>query len=99
MDELDVALLIYLEDEQPSEEESNRSEENELFKNRSSEGAFEILVRRHLHYNEEKLRQYFRLTPVLFDYVLNTTYGMNYHRNRTIGTKSQHAPKKSYSFL
>ncbi|GFQ77872.1 hypothetical protein TNCT_450521 [Trichonephila clavata] len=71
MDELDVEFLIYLEDEQSSEEESNRSEENELFKNRSSDGAFEILVRLHLHYNEEKFRQYFRLMPVLFDYVLN----------------------------
>ncbi|GFY59155.1 DDE Tnp4 domain-containing protein [Trichonephila inaurata madagascariensis] len=70
MDDLDVALVMYLEDEQSSEEES-RSEESELFKNRSSEGAFEILVRRHLHCNDEKFRQYFRLTPVLFDYVLN----------------------------
>ncbi|GFT41505.1 hypothetical protein TNCV_3942651 [Trichonephila clavipes] len=69
MDDLDVALLLYLEDEQSSEE--NRSEESELFKNRSSEGAFQILVRRHLHCNNEKFRQYFRLTPVLFDYVLN----------------------------
>ncbi|GFY76658.1 DDE Tnp4 domain-containing protein [Trichonephila inaurata madagascariensis] len=70
MDELDVALIIYLEDEQSSEEES-RSEESELFKNRSSEGAFQILVRRHLHCNEEKFKQYFHLMPVLFDYVLN----------------------------
>ncbi|GFX07295.1 protein ALP1-like [Trichonephila clavipes] len=70
MDDLDVALLLYLEDEQSSSEE-NRSEESELFKNRSSEGAFQILVCRHLHCNDEKFRQYFRLTPVLFDYVLN----------------------------
>ncbi|GFT37006.1 hypothetical protein TNCV_175261 [Trichonephila clavipes] len=69
MDDLDVALLLYLEDEQSSEE--NRSEESELFKNRSSEGAFQILVCHHLHCNDEKFRQYFRLTPVLFDYVLN----------------------------
>ncbi|GFU02559.1 DDE Tnp4 domain-containing protein [Trichonephila clavipes] len=65
-----VALLLYLEDEQSSEEE-NRSEESELFQNRSSEGAFQILVCRHLPCNDEKFRQYFRLTPVLFDYVLN----------------------------
>ncbi|GFY79114.1 hypothetical protein TNIN_209171 [Trichonephila inaurata madagascariensis] len=64
MDDLDVALVMYLEDEQSSEE-------SELFKNRSSEGAFQILVHRHLHCNDEKFRQYFRLTPVLFDYVLN----------------------------
>ncbi|GFY63410.1 hypothetical protein TNIN_30111 [Trichonephila inaurata madagascariensis] len=70
MDDLDVALVMYLEDEQSSEEES-RSEESELFKNRSSEGVFQILVCRHLHCNDEKFRQYFRLTAVLFDYVLN----------------------------
>ncbi|GFY66948.1 hypothetical protein TNIN_437641 [Trichonephila inaurata madagascariensis] len=70
MDDLDVALVMYLEDEQSSEEGS-RSEESELFKNRSSEGAFQILVRRHLHCNDEKFRQYICLTPVLFDYVLN----------------------------
>ncbi|GFY53099.1 DDE_Tnp_IS1595 domain-containing protein [Trichonephila inaurata madagascariensis] len=35
-------------------------------------GAFQILVRQHLHCNDEKFRQYFRLTPVLFDYVLSS---------------------------
>ncbi|GFY75704.1 hypothetical protein TNIN_369651 [Trichonephila inaurata madagascariensis] len=40
MDDLDVALVMYLEDEQSSEE-------SELFKNRSSEGVFQILVRCH----------------------------------------------------
>ncbi|GFW90579.1 uncharacterized protein TNCV_566171 [Trichonephila clavipes] len=44
MDDLDVALILYLEDEQSSSEES-RSEESELFKNMSSEGAFQILYR------------------------------------------------------
>ncbi|GFY40447.1 hypothetical protein TNIN_189431 [Trichonephila inaurata madagascariensis] len=68
MDDLDVALVMYLEDEHSSEE--SRSEESKLFKNRS-EGAFQILVRLHLHGNDEKFRQYFCLTPVLFDYVLN----------------------------
>ncbi|GFU65439.1 hypothetical protein TNCV_633621 [Trichonephila clavipes] len=53
VDRVDVALLLYLEDEQSSEEEENRSEESELFKNRSSEGAFQILVCRHLHCNDE----------------------------------------------
>ncbi|GFS99817.1 DDE Tnp4 domain-containing protein [Trichonephila clavipes] len=40
-----VGVERCLEDEQSSKEENNRSEENELFKNRSSEGAFQILVR------------------------------------------------------
>ncbi|GFY43770.1 hypothetical protein TNIN_192621 [Trichonephila inaurata madagascariensis] len=74
MGDLDVALVMYLEDEQSSEEES-RSEESELFKNRSSAGAFQILVHRHFQCNDEKFRQYFRLTPVLFDYVLNNVRG------------------------
>lgn len=71
MDDLDLALLVYLEDEQSSEDENNRMEESDLYKSRTTEGVFEILVRRHLYCNDEKFREYFRLTPVLFDYVLN----------------------------
>lgn len=71
MDELDLAILVYLEDEESSEDENHRLEESALFKNRVTEGAFQILVCRHLHFNDEKFRQYFRLTPELFDYVLN----------------------------
>lgn len=48
-----------------------RSKESEIFRNRATEGAFKILVRRHLHCNEERFKQYFRLTPALFDYVLH----------------------------
>ncbi|XP_050520804.1 uncharacterized protein LOC126894103 [Daktulosphaira vitifoliae] len=71
MDDLDIALLVCLDDEESSEDENNRLEESVMFKNRETEGAFQILVRRHLQCNDEKFRQYFRLTPVLFDYVLN----------------------------
>lgn len=71
MDDLDLALVIYLEDELSSEEENSRMAEDDLFKSRGTEGAFEILVRRRLLSNEEKFREYFRLTPQLFDYVLN----------------------------
>ena len=79
MDDLDVALLIYLEDEESSEEEEycsrgRKRKEAKMFKNRHSEGAFQILVNRHLICNDEKFRQYFRLTPVLFDYVLSYTF-------------------------
>ena len=70
MDDLDLALLIYLEDEL-SEEENSRMAEDDLFKSRGTEGAFEILIRLRLLTNEEKFREYFRLTPQLFDYVLN----------------------------
>ena len=84
MDDLDTALLIYLEDESSEDE---RLEESQLFECRSTEGAFSILIVRRLHCNEEKFREYFRLTPVLFDYVLNhirdqlTSRPYNRHRN------------------
>lgn len=71
MDDIDVALVIILEEEESSEEETQRNAESELFKKRKDEGAFEILVCRHLFQNENKFREYFRLTPNLFDYVLN----------------------------
>lgn len=71
MDDLDLAIIIYLEDELSSEEENSRMKEDDLFKARGTEGSFEILVSRHLKSNEEKFREYFRLTPLLFDYVLN----------------------------
>lgn len=73
MDDLDLALLIFFEDEASSSEEenSNNSKQSEMFKKRDTEGAYEILICRHLHHNETKFREYFRLTPVLFDYVLN----------------------------
>ena len=73
MNDLDLALLIFLEDEESSssEEDGKRSEESKIFKNRQSEGVYEILISRHLRANDVKFREYFRLTPVLFDYVLN----------------------------
>lgn len=71
MDDLDLAMIIFLEGECSSEEETKRSEESEIFKKRKTEGVYEILICRHLQTNDEKFRQYFRLTPVLFDYVLN----------------------------
>nr|CAH7764265.1 unnamed protein product [Callosobruchus chinensis] len=69
MDDLDVALLVVLDGED-SEEEKHRRSESDLFKKRSIEGAYQILICRHLYTNENKLREYFRLTPALFDYVL-----------------------------
>ncbi|GFU07569.1 DDE Tnp4 domain-containing protein [Trichonephila clavipes] len=63
-------------------------------KNRSSEGAFQILVCRHLHCNDEKFRQYFRLTPVLFDYVLNNIRD-ELTSNRTTGTKAYMPRRKA----
>lgn len=69
MDDLDVALLVVLNGEE-SEEDIHRRSESDLFKKRTAEGAYQILICRHLYTNENKFREYFRLTPVLFDYVL-----------------------------
>lgn len=73
MDNFDLALVIFLEDEESSssDEETKRSQESEMFKKRKSEGVYEILIRRHLQASDVKFREYFRLTPVLFDYVFN----------------------------
>ena len=84
MDDLDTTSLIYLEDESSEDE---RLGESELFKCRYTEGAFSILVVRRFHCNEEKFREYIRLTPFLFDYVLNhirdqqTSRSYNRHKN------------------
>ncbi|KAF5277456.1 hypothetical protein FQR65_LT15986 [Abscondita terminalis] len=69
MDDLDVALLVVLNGEE-SEEEIHRRSESHLFKKRTTEGAYKILICLHLYSNENKFREYFRLTPALFDYVL-----------------------------
>jgi hypothetical protein len=69
-DEPDIALLIYTEDEESSENENHRLEYYVLFKIRAAEGVFLILVRRHVHRNDEQFRQHFRWTPILFNYVL-----------------------------
>jgi len=41
-------ISYYLNDEESSEDEKNRLEVSAMFKNRGTEGAFQILVRRHL---------------------------------------------------
>lgn len=42
----------------------------EIYKNRMSEGAYHILVERHLKENDSEFRKYFRLTPNEFNDVL-----------------------------
>lgn len=41
-----------------------------MFQNRVREGAFNNLIKRHLIDDDTKFREYFRLTPHLFNYVL-----------------------------
>jgi hypothetical protein len=47
---------------------------SDIFKRRATEGAYEVLVRRHLHCIKDKFT-YFRLTPVLIDYAVNYIKG------------------------
>jgi hypothetical protein len=70
MDDLDLAILVCLEDEESSEEET-RAQECDIYKKRETEGAYEILIVRHLVPNDTKFKEYFRLSPELFHYVLN----------------------------
>ena len=64
MADLDLTLLIFLEDEASAEVDSEQHKINDIFKKHETE-AYEILVCHRLC-NEEKFRQYFRFTPVLF---------------------------------
>jgi hypothetical protein len=70
MDDLDLAILVCLEDEESSEEET-RGQESDIYKRRDTEGAYEILMVRDLVPNDTKFKEYFRLSPELFHYVLN----------------------------
>ncbi|KAJ3621671.1 hypothetical protein MTP99_003780 [Tenebrio molitor] len=70
MDDLDLAILVCLEDEGSSEEET-RGQECDIYKRRETKGAYEILIVRHLVPNDTKFKEYFRLSPELFHYVLN----------------------------
>ncbi|KAK9738866.1 hypothetical protein QE152_g9459 [Popillia japonica] len=70
MDDLDLAILIGLEDEESSEEETRR-QESDIYRTQETEGAYEILIIRHLVPNDTKFKEYFRLSPELFHYVLN----------------------------
>ena len=57
LDNEDLAILILMEDEEFDMEDC-RSEESDLFKSRSKEGTFNILVHRHLVSNEETFRKH-----------------------------------------
>ncbi|CAH1117498.1 unnamed protein product [Phaedon cochleariae] len=92
MDDLDIALSVCLDDEKSSEDVNNRLEESIMFKNRETEGAFQILVRRHLQCNDEKFRQYFltksincsSFSPahITFPLIVLSVYAHRYTRKR-----------------
>ena len=57
-------LLSLIEREKP------RKKISDLYKTRGTEGAFHALVGQHLNADEEKFREYFRLTKDEFQFVL-----------------------------
>ena len=52
-------------------QEKGRNSASPLFQTRATEGAFHILVNRHLAEDDRKFQEYFRLTKEEFDYVLS----------------------------
>jgi hypothetical protein len=49
----------------------NLGQECDIYKRRETESAYEILIVRHLVPNDTKFKEYLRLSPELFHYVLN----------------------------
>lgn len=68
--DLDIVLFHLLEDEFEEDVIKKRNGTRQLFKKRRTEGAFQLLICQHLIDDDTKFREYFRLTPNLFDYVL-----------------------------
>ncbi|XP_054706579.1 uncharacterized protein LOC129216389 [Uloborus diversus] len=69
-------LICLLLDEEESDqlmeiEVLPRDRINPIYQNRESEGAYNILIDRHLWNDTTKFREYFRLTPELFNFVLD----------------------------
>lgn len=54
-----------------------------MFENRDKEGAYKLLVLKHLSDNDTKFKEFFRLTPQLFHTVLNYIKNeINYIKNK-----------------
>lgn len=71
------AAVTLLEDEIDEEDEvllqyGTNMDVDDLFSLREEEGTFNILVDRHLVDKETKFTKYLRVTPYLFDIILNT---------------------------
>lgn len=73
---LEAVVLLLAEEEEEEEllllanQENNNKEVNELFCSRITEGAFALTVQRLIIDDEEKFREYFRLSKELFQTVL-----------------------------
>lgn len=74
MDENNMLLALLLTEEDEDDDYLNlilESNSSDLFLKRNQEGTYEMLVLRHLVDNDTKFREFFRLTPHLFNEVLN----------------------------
>lgn len=72
-----LALCLSLDSESSDEEiedvfilKKHRESRHDLFQNRNMEGAFAVLINRHLMDNDTKFKEYLRLTPYLFAKIL-----------------------------
>lgn len=67
--------LLLLEEEQADQEVITfcvvNEDASEVFKQRRQEGAYELLIQRHLVDNDTKFYEYFRLSPAMFEEVLS----------------------------
>ncbi|KAG8221862.1 hypothetical protein J437_LFUL003238, partial [Ladona fulva] len=71
---MEVVLYNYLEDEEEDETllaTMMRNSSNEIYRRRNSQGTFKILIQGHLFDDEEKFRQYFRVSRGLFSRILS----------------------------
>lgn len=69
-----------------------RKRRHNLFVMRDEEGAFNILINRHLKDNDTKFKEYFRMTPHLFNEVLLEIEG-DLKKNPSIRYKNPISPK------
>lgn len=77
MDEEDLMYLILLEEEEEEEQFlkeilfHKRCGMHKMFTKRREEGFFNVLINSHLKEDENKFREFFRLNPKQFDFVLS----------------------------
>lgn len=76
MDEEELMYLILLEEEEDEQLLQysllqERRATHDIFKQRKQEGYFNLLINGHLREDENKFREFFRLNPQQFDFVLS----------------------------
>ena len=74
--ELELDTLLFILVDELTDDTGNlpkpakRCKIHPMFASRESEGAYQVLITRHLKDNDSKFVEYFRLTPGLFHYIL-----------------------------